>query len=355
MHPGSWAAWLALVMAVALAASNPFYLVIVLLTVLLVAVFAPRTGMPMLGFGSVLVFGLGVFALSFFVAIINGSYGEHILFTLPGPDLPDWLGGLTIGGPVSAEGLVAAGIKGLGILCVLLAFAAFNTSITPQRMLRTAPAALFHAGLVVTIGMALLPASIADVQRIRETRALRGAPSGLRAAPALVVPALLGGLERAMQTAEAMEARGYAAADPLPARAQLLFVAAPALLVLSAWLWFFYPGWKVAGAGAAILGVACLVVAAVLANRARHTTRLFREPYPWFERAVAVVSALSGLAIVITGAPGLDYNPFAGLEMPPFDPRGAFIAICCAWPAAFFLARVPEPPPAQPMLVEEPS
>jgi energy-coupling factor transport system permease protein len=345
VHPGSWVAWLALVMALALTASNPLYLAVLLLAVLLVAAFAPPSGQPALGFAAMLVFGAGIVGMSLLVAIVNGTFGDHVLFTVPGPDVPRWLGGLSIGGPVSAEGLVAAGVRGLAILCVVASFSTFNRSVTPQRVLRTAPAALFHAGLVVTIGLVLLPATIADVRRIREMRALRGAPTGLRSAPALLVPALIGGLERAMRTAEAMEARGYASATPLPRRAQALLTAAPAALVVAAWLWFFYPEWKAAAIAAAAAAAAMLGTAAIVAQRGRTVTRLASEPYPRLERAAAFVSAVAAFALVTTGVPGLDfdYNPFAGLESPVFGVVEAAAVLATGWPVAAFIAGTPAP------------
>jgi energy-coupling factor transport system permease protein len=341
VHPGSWAAWLALVMTVALTTSNPLYLVILLLTILLVAVLAPRTGEPAVGLAAVFGFAGGVLVLALLVAIVNGSYGEHVLFTVPGPSMPRWLGGLAIGGPVSAEGLVAAAVRGLGIACVILAFAAFNRAVAAQQVLRTTPAALFHAALVVTIGLTLLPAIVADVGRIRESRALRGAPAGLRAIPALAVPALIGGLERAMRTAEAMEARGYAA-SMAPARGSRAVAAvAPAVLVAAAWLWFFYAPLKPLAAVLALGAIAALAAVGAAGARSRTATRLRQERYHPVERGAAIVSAAGAAALVISGGGPLklDYNPFAGLPVPGFELLEAGLLLLCAWPAAAFLAK----------------
>jgi energy-coupling factor transport system permease protein len=322
--------------AVALATSNPLYLAVILLGVLLVAALAPRTTTAVAGFRTLLVFGLSMFAVSLVIATINGNYGDHILFTVPGPSVPEWLGGLRLGGPVSAEGLAAAAIRGLAILCVLLAFGVFNGAVSPHQLLRTAPAALFHASLVVTVGLTLLPSSIEDVRRIREMRALRGAPGGLRQLPALVVPAVIGGLERSMRLAEAMEARGYASA-PAPARGpRMLAGAAAPLFLFAAVGWFYYEPLRVPAAGAAAVGGGCLLAWGWSTSRTRHTTRLHAEPTAPIDAALIVLS----LAVTVLALAGksvgwieMGYNPFAGLALPPFELSGGLVALAAAWPA----------------------
>lgn len=337
MHPAAWMAWVLLVLVVALATTNPLYLAVILLSVALVAALAPRTDTGVASFRALALFGVTMFCISVAVATINGSYGDHVLFTVPGPAVPKWLGGLRLGGPVSAEGLTAASIRGLAILSVLLAFGVFNGAVSPQRVLRSTPAALFHASLVVTVGLTLLPSSIEDVRRIREMRSLRGARGGLRDLPALVVPAVVGGLERSMRLAEAMEARGYASADAPPASARFAAAASAPLFVAASWLWFYesaaIPAAVLAFAGAAAIG--WWLRAATLSHR---TTRFDVVPIPSAER-LAVAGSLAGAVLVVVlrtlDAGGFSYNPFAGLTGPPFAPAGAALALACAWPALF--------------------
>lgn len=332
----AWMSWIALVMAVALITTNPLYLAIVFLSVALVGVLAPKTNTGIAGIRALLIFGASMFAMSLVVSVINGNYGDHILFTIPGPHTPGWLGGLRIGGPVSAEGLAAASIRGLAILCVLLGFGVFNGAVSPHRVLRSAPAALFHAGLVVTVGLTLLPTTIEDVRRIREMRQLRGARSGIRDLPALVVPAVIGGLERSMRLAEAMEARGYGSA-PEPARGPRLLGAAAAPLMLAAVsVWFYYPDWKWLGGTLGVSGLAALAAWGWLASRTRRTTRLHTESVPAPDRVLAAASLAGAMAAVAVSSAGwidLGYNPFAGLASPPFELAGALVALSVAWPA----------------------
>ena len=94
MHTIAWLSWIGLVMGVSLTTTNPYALAIVLLCILLVNVLAPRTGTAVAGFRSLLILGVGLCAISVAVAVVNGNYGSHILFTIPGPHIPDWLGGL---------------------------------------------------------------------------------------------------------------------------------------------------------------------------------------------------------------------------------------------------------------------
>lgn len=336
MHPSAWMAWVLMVMVVALATTNPLYLGIILLSIILVAVMAPRTGTGVASFRALLLFGVSMLAVSVVVATINGSYGDHILFTIPGPEIPEWLGGLRLGGPVSGEGLVAAAIRGVAILSVLLAFGVFNGAVSPHRVLRSTPAALFQASLVVTVGLTLLPSSIEDLRRVREMRALRGAPGGIRGLPALVVPAVVGGLERSMQLAEAMEARGYGAAPPLPRHARLSAATSVPLLVAGAWIWFYEIDIRWIGAGLAVAAGLCLAWWWRTAARAHKTTRYGEEPLPVADRLAVWGSAGVVLTVAVMRSAGfgeLTYNPFAGLESPDFHIAGAVLALTAAWPA----------------------
>jgi energy-coupling factor transport system permease protein len=356
MHPGAWAAWVTMVMVVALATTNPLYLALLLLCVLVVATFAPRTGTGATSFRALLIFGFSMMVLSVLIATINGNYGDHILFTVPGPEIPRWLGGLRLGGPVSAEGLAAAAIRGLAIICIFLAFGVFNGAVSPHRILRSTPGALFQASLVLTVGLTLLPSSIEDFRRIREMRALRGAPGGLRGLPALVVPAVINGLERSMQLAEAMEARGYAASHAPSPLARLLAAASAPLLVAAAWLWFYSEGWREAGAALAVLGAAFLAAWLFLASRAHRTTSFEDDPLSWPERiGVSVSAAAVLLVIALRAADGgaLLYNPFAGLAVPEFSAAAAALVLSALWPTVVLIftpavapARQPAPPAA---------
>ena len=341
MHAYAWAAWIVVVMAVALTTTNPYYLAVLLLCILLVAVLAPKTASAVAGFRAIATFGAVLFAISLGIALLNGGYGAHVLFTIPSPQLPGWMGGLHLGGPVAAESLVAATLRGMAILCVFLAFGVFNGAVSPHRILRATPAVLFQAGLVVTVGLTLLPSSIEDVRRIREMRALRGARTGVRNLPALVVPAVIGGLERSMRLAEAMEARGYGATTQLPRAARLAAACSAPLLLGAISVWSFAPDYRWAAASSGVAGVACLVAWAWMASRQRHATHLDNDPVGRLDKAFIMLSLAGAVgAIFAQGWLGSGYDPFAGLPPPPFKLPGALLSVSCAWPALRLLLEV---------------
>jgi energy-coupling factor transport system permease protein len=275
------------------------------------------------------------------MALLNGGYGQHVLFTIPSPQLPEWLGGLHLGGPVAAESLVAATLRGMAILCVLFSFGVFNGAVSPHRILRGTPAVLFQAGLVVTVGLTLLPSSIEDVRRIREMRALRGARTGVPELPALVVPAVVGGLERSMRLAEAMEARGYGTATPLPRVARVLAACSAPLLLGAISLWSFAPTYRWLAALSAVTGVAFLASWGIIAARKRRTTQLETDPPRKIDRFFIGLSfVIAAVAIAGPGWLHAGYDPFAGLHSPSIALPGALLIVACAWPALRLLLEI---------------
>lgn len=351
MHSTAWMAWVTMVMVVALTTTNPLYLVLVLLSIVLVAVVAPKNGVGSAGLRAMAMFGVAMVVLSVLVATINGNFGTHVLFTVPGPEIPRWLGGLRLGGPVTAEAFVGSLVRSQSAFCVFMAFAVFSASVSVQKIVRSTPAALFHLGLIVTIGLTLLPASIEDLRRIREMQALRGAQPRLRSLPGLVVPSIIGGLERAMRLAEAMEARGVASSGTKPTTLARITSLAPTPLILVAlWLWFYAPDWRLAAGGCFLLAVAALVAWARIAARASNRTRLQHDPIPGADRVIiAVCMAVAATSFVgrQLDAFALNYNPFLRLEAPGFSAVGGLIALAVALPVLPILWGTPQDGPAE--------
>jgi energy-coupling factor transport system permease protein len=233
---------------------------------------------------------------------------------------------------------------------VFLSFAVFSGAVSPVRLLRLAPASLFHASLIVTVGLTLLPSIVQDTRRIREMQLLRGASGRLRHLPGLVVPAILGGLDRSLRLAEALEARGYAAAPPQPVAGRLAGMVATPCFLAAAWFWFYTDSLEPLALPFAFVGTAAVAYWFRASTRVRHTTRLHEDPVPVPQALLAGLTFVLAVALPFLRAQeavGFAYNPFAGLPVPPFAPLPAAIALLAAWPAAFLLFSGHEPQRAE--------
>jgi energy-coupling factor transport system permease protein len=172
--------------------------------------------------------GVTVFVLTPFVEVI----GSHPLWT--GPTIPV-VGRLD----VTTEELRNGLFQGLRLVAVGLAFAVYALLLDHDRLLAAAGWAR-RSTLAAALATRLVPVLERDARDLR--LALRG--RGVELGPVrLLSPLLAGSLERGLNLAEAMEARGYGRAGrtraPLPPWRpldRLAFVAAVAVVVVGA-LW----------------------------------------------------------------------------------------------------------------------
>jgi energy-coupling factor transport system permease protein len=138
-----------------------------------------------------------VFLLSPFLQ----TTGYHVLWS--GPIVPV-LGQLD----VTSEELRLAGVNGLRLAAVGLAFAAYALLLDHDRLLAAATAR--RSVLGAALATRLVPTLERDAHGLVEALRGRGLPpNGLRGHAALLSPLLAGSLERGLNLAEAMEARGF--------------------------------------------------------------------------------------------------------------------------------------------------
>ena len=319
----AWLIWLAAALAVAMLTTNPLYLVIVLLCAALVrASFGTGSSLP------VWRFGLTVVAFSTFYNALLTHFGDTALFTLPRA-LP------LVGGSITLEAAAFGASRGLALWTLFAVFAVLNDVLSPYELVRLTPRFLREAGLVISIALAFVPQTIKSFSQVREAQAIRGHQlRGVRDLTALIVPLLADSLEKAVQLAEAMEARGYgqisnakSATYTLPS--QILMVGGLSG-VLIGWLveayWGNEAGWAIFGASviALVLGVHAL---------AAHTPRTTRyKPQAWSVRdtLLALLSA-APLAVVVVVAllnpQALAFYPYPRVILPPFD---VLLGLCLA-------------------------
>jgi energy-coupling factor transport system permease protein len=212
LHPGAWWLWALGLAAAASRTTNP--LLLLLITAVAGYVVAVRkTDAPWARSYSVfLKLGLVVLVIRmvFFTLLGSSVPGIHILVTLPEIPLPHWAQGIRLGGPVSLEGLVAALYDAIRLAVLLACVGAANALANPARLLRSLPGALYEAGVAVVVALTFAPNLVADIQRLRAARRLRGRTErGARALLTIGVPILESALERSVSLAAAMDTRGF--------------------------------------------------------------------------------------------------------------------------------------------------
>ncbi len=235
---------------------------------------------------------VGVFLLT---PLVSGQ-GDLVLFEIPVPP--------PLTGEITAEELVAAGAAALRVLATIALAAALFAWADPDRMLAGLSRVAPRSALVSALAARLVPTMRRDARAIAETARLRGV--GLttgsrmhraRAAAPLALPLVGSALERGLDAAEAMAARGYGEGPRtrLPERPRdlgeritlgisvLLAAAVAWAIAIGATGFTFYPvlGPVLTGQSVALAAVslAALVGAAVALTRAGAPPSDLGRPY----------------------------------------------------------------------------
>jgi energy-coupling factor transport system permease protein len=336
LHTWSWVIWLLAASVPAFMLRNPLYLALILGGAWL-NYSALGRGTPIgSSWGSFIRFGLFLFALTIPFNALSVHAGEIILFRLP----ESWP---IVGGAITLEAVLSGAVNGLSLMTILVVFAAFNAVVDHYQLLRAVPAFLFQAGVVISIAITFVPQMVLSAKEIRQAQRIRGHRfRGIRDLLPLILPLLANGLERAIQLAETMEARGFGSTvRPMSRReavlSQLGTLAALLILLGGLFIGTFYAesgiwGWGLVGLGA--LGL--LAVFQLQSRRVRRSR--YRRPR-WLARDTGVVAA-SGLVLAVVlfakaTAPGtLYYIPYPPNSLwPPFDPLLGAALILLALPA----------------------
>ena len=197
MSPGPAAALLAALAAAALLADHFASVAAIAVVLFAVCVRGPK-GRRRLYLTGALVSGLAVFVVTPLVATV----GWHVVWS--GPMVPV-LGQLDITREELHNGL----FQGLRLTAVALAFAAYALLLDHDRLVQSARFAR-RSVLAIALATRLVPTLERDAAGLVEALRGRGVEvTGVRGRGRMLVPLLAGSLERSLNLAEAMEARGY--------------------------------------------------------------------------------------------------------------------------------------------------
>ncbi len=298
-HPGAWWLWSLALGTAATRTTNPLLLAL-LITVSAYVVTTRRPHTPWSrSYGAFVKLALAVLLIRLLFAVTLGSPlpGTHTLLTLPEVPLPAWAQGIRLGGKVTAETLVFALYDGLKLATLLICVGAANALASPTRLLKSLPGALYETGVAVVVALTFAPHLIADAQRLRAARRLRGRPDrGIRGLFLVGLPVLEGALERSVALAAAMDARGYGRTAQVPPAIRRTTAA----LTLTGLLGVCAGTYGLLTAEGGTYGVPVLLVglAAALAGLwlgGRRTPRTRYRPDTWNPRSCLV--AASGVAV----------------------------------------------------------
>jgi energy-coupling factor transport system permease protein len=104
IHAGAWWLWAAGVAVAGVATSNPLLLLALCTLSIMVATLRGRTATAATSIGAFIKIAVFVVAARVVLQILFGQRSPgHVLFTIPSVQLPSWLAGVSLGGPVTAE------------------------------------------------------------------------------------------------------------------------------------------------------------------------------------------------------------------------------------------------------------
>jgi energy-coupling factor transport system permease protein len=316
LHPFAWVGWLGAILVALSTVRNPLYLILILLCIAIVRTVSVN---PELAIGSIsaLRFALLLVPLSAALNAAMVHFGDTVLLRLP-QSLP------VVGGPITLEALFFGATNGLILSGMFAAFGALNQALPVRSLIRLIPRAFYQVSVVVSIALTFVPTTLRQLQQIREAQAIRGHRlRGLRDWLPLFLPLLVSGLERALQLAEAMTARGFASVqEPRQDQNPRTAVVAGLLALLSGWLLRLVWDRQTWGWGLMLLGAGLILGALWVLGRQVPRTTYRQEPWRPEDWAVLLSAALV-LAILIL--PGLNrsalfYYPYPALSAPDFDP-----------------------------------
>ncbi len=335
-HPYAWLAWLAAAALPALSTRNPLYLLLTLLAVGTVYSALGRRHPLAQNWTAFVRFSAFLWLFTIPFALLFNHHGVVVLFRLPA----QWP---LIGGPITLEALLYGLTGGLALVTLLLIFAAFNVAVDQTRLLRLTPGFVYQAGVVAGIAVAFVPQMVTTWTAIREAQEVRGhRVAGVRDLLPLLLPLLITALERAMQLAESMEARGFGgqmvAATPAERmRVQVALLAGLAALAIGAAGLGFWTERPALAAGALVCGALLLLWAFWDQGRRVRRSRYQRWAWTRADRlmtGISLVAVSLWLAILCVHSDWLFYYPYPPYSpWPTFEPLVGFVALLLVVPA----------------------
>lgn len=319
-QPWAWVSWLIAILVLLSITRNPLYLVLILLCVLFVGVSLRKTGVGLPGTLPLWKLAGWIILLATLFNALTSHYGTTILFTIPGK-LP------LVSGAVTLEAIVYGATNGLVLTGMLASFTVLNLALPVRELISLIPRAFFPMAVVTSIAVTYLPTTLRQFRKIREAQLIRGHQMrSLGDWLPLLMPLLVGGLEHAMQLAEAMTARGFASAKPAPSRRQIYprFFMFLGLIVVAL-------GWILQLSNSGLSGIILIVTGSVFIlggiwaiGRLSPRTTYHRSQWIWKDWLTLTIAVVVLLACIVQLTNGnsqmLSFEPYPTISIPLFSP-----------------------------------
>lgn len=316
MHTLGWLVWLSMAVTVVTATRNPLILVLLLGEFALIIDRLSQLDTERAPVINPWRFALFVIPAGALFNGLTSHFGETVLMRLP-PGIP------LVGGDITAEALLYGMTNGLVLAALVFAFAVLNMAVPVGELIQYVPRAFYPFAVVSAIAVSFFPTTLRQIQQVREAQAVRGhRMRGIKDWMPLFVPVLVGGLERALQLAEAMTSRGFAGNSRMDAQRDTWVQAALVaglVLVLGGVVMRLLPAWAPWSLLCLILGVFLILWATWKAGRDVQRTRYDRVMWTQRESLVTIAALIATIPALLMKASFLDYSPYPALSLPPFD------------------------------------
>jgi energy-coupling factor transport system permease protein len=320
LDPRAWLFWAIAASLPPLLGRNPWPLAATLFAVLGVWG-ACASGLAAARWRMLLRLALSLGAISVLFNLLTAHVGDLVIGTLPA----HWP---VIGGILTVNALVYGLLGAVAIFTLVTVSAVLGATLDWSTAMRLLPERLAPLAVAGSVAWSYLPRTTAALLEIREAQMARGyRPRRLRDAGPLLMPLLAGGLERALMTAEALEARAFGAplspqARTRPVQAALLVGGAVAALSGT----FSLALGQMAAAALTLALAALLLALGLLPGRPRsprpRRTR-YRDPVwerpEWIVSGVALAVLTVEIAVLALDPAAFRYEPYPSLTAPAIN------------------------------------
>jgi energy-coupling factor transport system permease protein len=334
IHPFAWLTWLVAATVALSATRNPLYLILIgqsIAIVNAVSITQRRQPLPFWQPSSLVV--LFVVSSALFNAL-TVRYGNTVLVRLPA-----WLP--LLGGPITLEALVYGALNGLALSYIFIAFSIVQRMLPISTLIGIIPRAFYPLAIVTAIAITFVPTTLRQAQHIREAQAIRGHRiQHLRDWLPILMPLLIGGLERAFQLAESLASRGFAAQaiqNTQQHRTTQIVVTIALTGLLGGWMLLLIWGYDLLGS--LLMFSSAVLLIGKLRMLGKHAPHTRYRHFTWNSADTAVVlTASTTIALLLLPWPAIEratlgYYPYPLVTQPRFDLGIGFAIVGLVWPA----------------------